>query len=137
MRRAIAAAAGVFALAASGFAAADGGAKLFSIETQKSEVAAGAAGRVGILIKTKRGAHVSAEAPLKINLTAKGLKLSKEKLVGGDAVEGKGASPRFEVPFVAEAKGPATVDADLTFFICTEKLCERQASKVTIPVTVL
>ncbi len=44
--------------------------------------------------------------------------------------------PRFEVPFTAAAAGKGAVDAKLTFFICTEKLCARQQKTFSIPVEV-
>jgi hypothetical protein len=66
---------------------------------------------------------------------------AKEQLGREDSVakktEGQAyADPRFEVPFTAAAAGKGTVDAKLTFFICTEKICARQQKNVSIPVEV-
>ncbi len=99
-------------------------------------------GTVKIAITTKEGAHVSDEAPLKIELSSKEAKLDKQKLAYTDSLAKKGEGgkahpdPRFEVGFTAAAKGKATVEAKLTFFICTDKICARQTKALSLPVEV-
>ena len=41
----------------------------------------------------------------KISLKADGLELGKDKLTTSDIVAGKGASPKFEIPFTASKPG--------------------------------
>jgi hypothetical protein len=101
-----------------------------------STVNQGQKGKVALAIMTKEGIHVSPDAPLKIELTSNGLKLDKATLAHADAVDPKAPQPRFEVPFVAEQKGAQTVDANMTFFVCSEKWCLRQKEKVTLKVDV-
>jgi hypothetical protein len=104
---------------------------------------AGETGKVIISIKALNGAHVSDEAPLKIELSSKQSKLTKEKLTLADSLNVKKdgeknyPDPRFEVPFTPSAQGNTTVEARMTFFICTEKLCSRQTRHLTFPVEVM
>ncbi|MEW5740798.1 MAG: hypothetical protein AB1938_17855 [Myxococcota bacterium] len=116
---------------------------LYDVTTEgtSTQVKAGEKGKVAIAIKTKEGAHVSDEAPLKIELSSKEAKLDKQKLAYADSLAKKGEGeksppdPRFEVAFTAP-KGKATVEAKLTFFICTDKICARQTKSLSLPVEV-
>lgn len=104
---------------------------------------AGETGNIVISIKVKNGAHVSDEAPLKIELSSKQSTLSKEKLTLADSKnlrkegEKNYPDPRFEVPFTPTTQGPTSVEAKMTFFICTEKLCSRQTRQISFPVEVM
>jgi len=115
---------------------------LYELSTEGSSkaVKSGDKGTFVVAIKTKKGSHVSDEAPLKFELSGKNLKPQKEKLTIADAVgkkvSGGFTDPRFEVPFTAESAGPGGVDAKLTFFICTEKICAKQQKTVSVPVQV-
>ena len=113
------------------------GPKPYQLKTAKVTAKVGVASKATLKIETAPGSHVSAEAPLKIVLKGTdGLTLVKEKLVTEDIVEGKGASPSFELPFKADKAGPKTIDATLTFIVCTKELCERESDTVSIPVDV-
>lgn len=119
-------------------------ASLYEVSTEgtSTSVKAGEKGKVVIAIHTKNGAHVSDEAPLRIELSAKNSKLDKEKVTLADSLTKKTADekntpdPRFEVGFSAGAKGKTTVEARMTFFICSETLCSRQIKNLTLPVEV-
>jgi hypothetical protein len=119
-------------------------ASLYEVKTDGSstEVKGGEKGKVVISITAKNGAHVSDEAPLRIELSSKEAKLEKDKLTLADSLVKKAAGsteypdPRFEVAFTAPASGKATVDAKMTFFICTEKVCARQTKTLSFPVAV-
>lgn len=110
--------------------------KKYEVKIEPAKAKVGAAGKVGFKIAVAEGSHVSDEAPLKIVLKSEGLKLAKEKLTTADVVDGKGASPRFEVPFTAQKKGAQSVTADATFIVCTKEVCERETEKLTLPVDV-
>ena len=120
-------------------------ASFYEVTTQGSstKLKAGEVGKVVIAIKAKNGAHVSDEAPLRIELSSKESALEKQKLTLADAVnpkkdgEGNYPDPRFEVNFTPSSHGPTTVEAKMTFFICTEKLCSRQTKNLTFPVEVM
>lgn len=113
-----------------------------STEGTSTQVKVGEKGVFVLAIKSKEGAHVSDEAPLKLVLTGTQLTPSKEKLALADSVAKKQAGqefvdPRFEVPFQAAAAGKGTLEAKLTFFICSDELCARQQKTFSIPVEVL
>lgn len=117
---------------------------LYEVTTEgtSTQVKAGEKGLFVLSIKTKPGAHVSEEAPLKLELKGTQVTPQKQKLGREDSVGKKAAGqeypePRFEVPFTAAAAGKGTVDAKLTFFICTEKICARQQKTLSLPVEVL
>ena len=93
----------------------------------------------GESILTQGGSHISSDAPMKIELSSKAAKLDKEKLTLADSVTKKEAGkeyvdPKFEVPFVVAAAGKASLEAKMTFFICTDKVCARQQKTLSIPV---
>jgi hypothetical protein len=116
--------------------------------TASKQVGVGERGQVTVAIKTKGGAYVSDEAPLKLELRGKQVKLAKGaaepaptvKFGYADAIvqpsSGKKPDPSFQAAVVGETKGSGAVDADLTFFICTENLCLRQKKALSLPVEV-
>lgn len=115
-----------------------------STEGTSTKVKAGEQGVFVLSIKSKPGAHVSDEAPLKLELKGgEQLAPAQEKLALKDSVAKKAqgqqfVDPRFEVPFKATAAGKkAALEAKLTFFICTESLCARQQKTFFLPVEVL
>jgi hypothetical protein len=104
-------------------------------------VKAGGKGTFVLTIKPKAGAHVSDEAPLKLDLKSQQLTPEQKTLSLAQSVAKKAegqqyADPRFEVPFTAATAGKSTLDATLTFFICTEKICARQKKVFSLPVEV-
>jgi hypothetical protein len=117
-------------------------ASLYELKSSASaaKVKAGGKGSVTLEIALKQGAHVSEQAPMKIELTGKQVEPEKVKLTLADSVNkskaGEFVNPKFEVPFAARAAGKGGVDAKMTFFICTEKICSRQQKTVSIPVEV-
>jgi hypothetical protein len=100
-------------------------------------VKAGQKGTIVIHVATKNGAHVSEEAPLKIELSSKESKFDKEKLSLKDSTAKTKGDAHFEVGFVPNLQGPTSVEAKLTFFICTESLCARQVKTLSVPVEVM
>ena len=80
-------------------------------------------------------AHVSPDAP--ISLTVSGgpaVTLAKAKLGRAEARETEKHGVSFEVPFTAAAN--EKIEGNLSFFICTEQLCERQLRKIALAVEV-
>ena len=128
-------------LASACFAQAPDVAALYDVSADGSsqKLKVGEKGKLVIAFHTKAGSHISGEAPLKIELTAKDAKLEKEKLTLADSVTRKEAGkeyvdPKFEVPFVVAAAGKASLEAKMTFFICTDKVCARQQKTLSVPV---
>ena len=117
---------------------------LYEVTTRGSteKLKMGEKGNFVLQISVKEGAHVSDEAPLRLELKGQNVRIDKGKLTLADSVAKKApgqayASPRFEVPVTAEAAGQGRVDGKLTFFICTEQICARQQKTVSVPVEVL
>ena len=117
---------------------------LYEVTTEgtSSQVKAGEKGVFVLAIKTKPGAHVSEEAPLKLLLQSAKLTPAQSRLSQHDSVARKQpgqahVDPRFEVPFTAASAGSATLDAKLTFFLCMEDRCERKERALSLPVEVL
>jgi hypothetical protein len=117
---------------------------MYELSTKGStdKLKAGQKGTVVLEIRSKSGAHISDEAPLKIELKGTGATVEKEKLAYKDSVAKKEQGkehpdPRFEVPFTATAQGKASIEAKMKFFVCTEKLCTPQTKTVTLPVEVM
>lgn len=104
-------------------------------------VASGKKGTLVLEIQSLKGAHVSDEAPLRIQLSGTGaVTPEKTQLVYADSVRKPSASvkypdPRFEVPLAVQGKGSGTVEAKMVFFVCTEQLCLRQQKTLSVPVT--
>ena len=118
-------------------------ASLYQVSTEgsTSKLKAGERGKLVISIEAKGEAHVSDEAPLRIELKSKDAKLEKEKLTLADSLtkrapNGEYPSPKFEVAFTPSAQGKTSVEAKMTFFICTAKLCMRQTKDLVLPVEV-
>jgi hypothetical protein len=118
-------------------------ATLYDVSTEgtSTQVKAGGRGTFVLSIKPKPGAHVSDEAPLKLELKSQQLTPEQKTLSLAQSVAKKAegqqyADPRFEVPFTAATAGKGTLDATLTFFICTEKICARQKKVFSLPVEV-
>jgi len=137
--------AGLVALACRGVAAADEPetAGLYEIKTDGSsqQVKEGGKGMLVLAIHPRGGAHISDEAPLKVELSGDKVRPDKEKLSRMDAVgKPQGGQPfpepRFEVPFTAQTAGTGTLNAKVTFFVCSEKVCARQQKTVSLTVAV-
>lgn len=88
-------------------------------------VQAGQPGRLRLQIAPSAGYKVSDKAPLRVRLKATGVRLEQDTLSRKDRVASEALNPTFIVPFQADGAGDCEVQADIEFFICTEKLCER------------
>jgi hypothetical protein len=124
------------ALARADVAAGDA-AKTYRLETAgtTAEVEVGKPGLLVLSIVPLEKVHVDPRAPLKISLEATpGLKLSKTVLGKADPVDPKAAGRRFEVPFVAEAKGKLEARAKLDFFVCSDQWCVKQVRELAVPI---
>jgi hypothetical protein len=124
------------------FAQAEGqgdGAKAYRIETSKGpiKVKKGETGQAKVTVVPRSDAHVSPEAPISVTLSAgPALELPKQKLGRPDAKPTEVKGVEFDVPFVGKQIGKDELTAQVSFFICTEKLCERQKREVALAVEV-
>jgi hypothetical protein len=119
-------------------ARADDASAAYRIETPKVvKVKKGQTGQARVEVVPRSDAHVSPEAPISLTVTAgPSLKLAKEKLGRADAKETKEKGVAFAIPFTAASAGKDEVKGTLSFFICTEKLCEKQKREVALAVEV-
>jgi hypothetical protein len=130
------------AVAAPAFAEADAhadAAKAYKIETSQAplKVKKGEKGQAKVTVVPRSDAHVSPEAPLSVIVSAgPALELPKQKLGRPDAKATEAKGVEFDVPFVGKQAGTDELKAQVTFFICTEKLCERQKREVALAVVV-
>jgi hypothetical protein len=130
------------ALAVPAFAEVDAhadAAKAYKIETSQAplKVKKGETGQAKVTVVPRSDAHVSPEAPVSVTVSAgPGLELPKQKLGRSDAKATEAKGVEFEVPFVGKQAGKDQLQAQITFFICTEKLCERQKREVALAVVV-
>lgn len=142
MRTVLRSVAVAFALVLPAFAEADvraDAAKAYTIETSQSplKVKKGDAGQAKVTIVPRSDAHVSPEAPLSMTVSSgPALELPKQKLGRPDAKATDAKGVEFDVPFVGKQAGKDELKAQVTFFICTEKLCERQKREVALAVVV-
>ena len=110
----------------------------YRIETTKVvKLKKGETGHAKVEVVPRPDAHVSPDAPISLAVTAgPSLKLTKEKLGRPDAKETQAKGVSFDIPLTATAAGKDEVKGSLVFFICTEKLCERQTREIAMAVEV-
>ena len=108
----------------------------YRIEAPKVvKVKKGASSQAKVEVVPAAGAHVSPDAPVSLTVhSGPALKLEKEKLGRPDAKETAQKGVEFAVPFTASASD--RLEGTLTFFICTDKLCERQKREIALAVEV-
>jgi len=108
----------------------------YRIETpQVVKVKKGEAAMARVEVVPRSDAHVSPDAPISLTVKAgPAVKLSKEKLGRAEAQPTAAQGVAFEVPFTAAQSDK--LEGTLNFFICTEKLCERQKRDISLAVEV-
>src|SRR5438477_10134849 len=120
-------------------AGAPGDSGTYRIETTKAplKVKKGATVSAHVAVVPRSDAHVSPDAPISLTVSSgPALKVAKAKLGRTEAKETKEKGVEFDVPFTAEASGKDELRASLSFFICTEKLCEKQKRELALQVEV-
>src|SRR3954469_18016360 len=110
----------------------------YKIETSPVvKVKKGATGKAHVAVVPRSDAHVSPDAPISLTVhSGPAVKLEKEKRGRADARETAAKGVEFDVPFTAASAGSDEVKGTLSFFICTEKLCEKQKKEVSLAVLV-
>jgi hypothetical protein len=110
----------------------------YRIESTKTlKVKKGETGHAKVEVVPRPDAHVSPDAPISLAVTSgPALKLAKDKLGRAEATQTQAKGVAFDVPFTAQSAGKDELKATLSFFICTEKLCERQKREIAMNVEV-
>jgi hypothetical protein len=110
----------------------------YRIETSNVlKVRKGETAHAKVEVVPRSDAHVSPEAPISLAMTSgPAVKLQKEKFGRPEAKETKAKGVEFDVPFTASTAGKDELKGTLSFFICTEKLCEKQKREIAMAVEV-
>lgn len=97
----------------------------------------GEKGTLTLQVLAMNGFKVSQETPFTVKLApTAGLKLETQQLQRKDLVDPKAKDPQVKTAFTATAKGAQAVKADLVFFLCTDKLCQRMTTSQELKVAV-
>ena len=108
-----------------------------TVQPESVKAKAGDKGRVTLVLKPQGPAHVDPRAPLSLEAKSGGaVALDKTQLKYADAKEGADKTVEFDVPFTARSAGSDKIEVHADFFLCTPKICERQITDVSVPVTV-
>ncbi len=111
----------------------------YEIDVSKTtaELQVGQSGTLVVHIKAKNGLKVHPQAPLEVKLTTSaGLTTEKNKLGRKQAKQQDAESPELSTGMTGRAAGAQTVEASLSFFLCSDTWCQRVTDKKTIAVKV-
>lgn len=111
----------------------------YNIDTSASSTAikVGERGKLVIAILPINGREIHKQAPLSIALRAPaGVVLDKAKLGRGDVTKDSKERLELSVNFSAKSAGDQNVEATASFFICTEKWCQRATENITVTIHV-
>jgi hypothetical protein len=107
------------------------------VAASTKQLKVGERGKVVIAIVPGAGRKVHKQAPLSIDLRAPaGIVLDKAKLGRADITQDSETRLELTVGFAAKTGGEQSVEANATFFICTDKWCQRMTDRIVIPVNV-
>ena len=111
----------------------------YSIDTSASstEVKVGERGQLVIAIVASKGRELHQQAPLSVSLRAPaGIVLDKAKLGRADATKASKDRVELRVGFSAKSAGDQNIDASASFFVCTEKWCQRASENISVTIHV-
>lgn len=108
----------------------------FDFAGTTKELKKGSGGDLVVKIQPKEGYKISSEAPLKIELSSKGLELKKRALGRDDAEDKKSPAPKLRTSFTGGADGQQQIEGKAHFFVCNDELCERKNERFTVVVNV-
>ena len=96
-------------------------------------------GLYSIVIRAKNGTKIHPQAPLTVKLTAsEGVAAAKEKLSREDIPEDADKkTPDLRTQLTARKKGDQKVQAEVSFFLCTDAWCQRMNDKVDLTLAVV
>lgn len=101
------------------------------------ELKVGADGPFSLVVRPKGDKKIHPQAPFEVTLrSSAGIKPAKGKLNRSDVVDKGAKAPEVKTQLRATAKGAQQIEADVSFFICTDAWCQRMTDRVTVAVTV-
>lgn len=113
-------------------------AKAYALDTTGTTTALkpSGAGQFKLAIKPAAGHYVSPDAPFKITLAAEAVTVDKTAIARADLDDPKAKAPSLKVGLKGDKAGDGKVTADVSFFLCNEKICEKKTEKVVVAVSV-
>jgi hypothetical protein len=88
-------------------------------------------------ITPKNGKKVHGEAPLEVTLLENAfVKPARQKLGRGDVQDKASKEPEVTTTLRAVKAGTTTLEANVSFFLCTDAWCQRMSDRVQVPITV-
>lgn len=101
------------------------------------ELKVGDQGTFSLIIRAKNGLKIHPQAPLEVKLKdAPGLKVEKQKLGRGDVANKGDAAPDLRTGLSAIAAGTHNVEADVSFFLCSDTWCHRMTDRLSVGIKV-
>jgi hypothetical protein len=91
---------------------------------------------LSLSVAPRAGHRLLPDGPLLVRLTGDGLKLPRLSFERDDAVDPRADVPRFELPIVAGARGPAHLTAACTFYLCQGARCRPVETSTTWTLTI-
>ena len=102
------------------------------------ELKVGAEGGLSIVVRPKGDKKIHPQAPFEVTLKpSAGIKPAKGKLNRSDVVDKGAKAPEVRTTLKATGKGPQSVEADVSFFICTDAWCQRMTDRVAVAINVV
>jgi hypothetical protein len=80
---------------------------------------AGAQATLSLSLVPRAGRHLLAGGPVQLRLHGDGVRPARARYDRDDAVDPRADVPRFELAITGERAGPAKLDADVLFYLCT------------------
>jgi len=100
------------------------------VETSPEAVAKAKAATYKITITPKEGFLLKTVTPFKAKLSSStGIEIAKAAFTAKDFDDPKAAAKSVSTSITCKSAGQNEIDADLTFFICNDELCERFKEK--------
>jgi hypothetical protein len=101
------------------------------------KIKAGETGAFSLVLKPKNGKKIHPDAPLEVTFKNNaGVKPAKQKLGRGDVADKASKSPEIKTTLTGEKAGSHTLEANISFFICTDAWCQRMTDRIQVPITV-
>ena len=94
-------------------------------------------GTFSLKITPKNGKKVHPEAPLEVSLVDNpAVKPAKSKLGRGDLKDKAAQEPEVTTSLRGVKAGATTLEANISFFLCTDAWCQRMSDRVQVPISV-
>lgn len=107
------------------------------VSGSSAELQVGQDGVIKLVLVPKNGTKIHPQAPLEVKLSEPdGIQLEKRKLGRGDVADKEAKDPALSTAVSGRKAGSYSVDADVSFFLCTDEWCQRMTDRVSIPMKV-